>query len=109
MHLTRAFSKGNERVEIFNLGSDDKVTVAQIAEIVSEEMKTPDIEYKFTGGVDGGRGWKGDVKTMQLSIDKLIKTGWKPKQSSRQAVRLAAKALIQENRAAEHARSRLTQ
>jgi UDP-glucose 4-epimerase len=109
MHLTRAFSKGNERVEIFNLGSDDKVTVAQIAEIVSEEMKTLDIEYKFTGGVDGGRGWKGDVKTMQLSIDKLIKTGWKPKQSSRQAVRLAAKALIQENRAAEHARSRLTQ
>jgi len=96
MHLTNSFSHGNKKVEIFNLGSNDKVTVAQIAEIVSEEMKTYKIKCKFTGGVDGGRGWKGDVKTMQLSIDKLIKTGWKPKQSSKHAVRLAAKALILE-------------
>jgi UDP-glucose 4-epimerase len=98
MHLTWAFSKGDERVEIFNLGSDDKVTVAQIAEIVSEEMKTPDIKYKFTGGVEGGRGWKGDVKIMQLSIDKLLRTGWKPRHSSEQAVRLAARALVRENK-----------
>lgn len=97
IHLIDAFSKGNKNVEIFNLGSDDKVTVVQIAEIVAEEMKTHHIKYKFTGGVDGGRGWKGDVKTMQLSIDKLIKTGWKPKQSSEQAVRLAAKTLIHES------------
>jgi UDP-glucose 4-epimerase len=98
MHLTWAFSKGDERVEIFNLGSDDKVTVAQIAEIVSEEMKTPDIKYKFTGGVEGGRGWKGDVKIMQLSIDKLLRTGWKPRHSSEQAVRLAARVLVRENK-----------
>ncbi len=98
MHLTWAFSKGDERVEIFNLGSDDKVTVAQIAEIVSEEMKTPDIKYKFTGGVEGGRGWKGDVKIMQLSIDKLLRTGWKPTHSSEQAVRLAARVLVRENK-----------
>ena len=72
----------------------DKVTVVQIAKTVSEEMNAPNIEYKFTGGVDGGRGWKGDVKIMQLSIDKLVRTGWKPNHSSKQAVKLAAKALI---------------
>jgi len=60
-------------------------------------MNESNIEYKFTGGVDGGRGWKGDVKTMQLSINKLLQTCWKPKYTSRQAVRLAAKALIKEN------------
>jgi UDP-glucose 4-epimerase len=94
MHLTEAFSKGTEKVDVFNVGSRDKVTVAEIAKTVSEEMNRPNIEYKFTGGVDGGRGWKGDVKIMQLSIDKLVRTGWKPRHSSKQAVRLAAKALI---------------
>jgi len=93
MHLTSAFSKGTEKVDVFNVCPNDKITVAQIAKIVSEEMNTPSIKYKFTGGVDGGRGWKGDVKTMQLSIDKLLRTGWKPRHSSKQAVRLAARAL----------------
>jgi UDP-glucose 4-epimerase len=96
-HLTETFSKSTEKVDLFNVGSNDKVTVAQIAKTVSEEMNTSNIEYKFTGGVDGGRGWKGDVKIMQLSIDKLVKTGWKPSHSSKQAVKLTARALIQEN------------
>ena len=93
MHLTNAFSNGIMKVDVFNMGSNDKITVAQIAKIVAEEMNTPNIEYKFTGRVDGGRGWRGDVKTMQLSIDKLLKTGWKPKHTSKQAVRLTAHAL----------------
>jgi len=94
MHLTEVFSKSTERVDVFNVGSNDKVSVAQIAKIVAEEMKTPRITYRFTGGVDGGRGWKGDIKTMQLSIDKLVRTEWKPSYSSKQAVKLATKALI---------------
>ncbi len=93
MHLTSEFLKDTKKIDIFNVGSNDKITVAQIARIVSEEMNVPSIKYKFTGGVDGGRGWKGDVKTMQLSIDKLLGTGWKPRNSSKQAVRLAARAL----------------
>jgi UDP-glucose 4-epimerase len=60
-------------------------------------MKTPHIKFKFTGGVDGGRGWKGDVKTMQLSIDKLVKTGWKLTYTSKQAVKQAAKNLAETN------------
>jgi hypothetical protein len=49
------------------------LTVTQIAKTVAEEMNTPRVKLKFTGGVDGGRGWKGDVKTMQLSIDNSSK------------------------------------
>ena len=43
-------------------------------------------EFHFTGGVDGGRGWKGDVKLMRLSIEKAKKTGWKPKLNSHEAI-----------------------
>lgn len=55
------------------------------------------IHFNLTGGVDGGRGWKSDIKTMQLSIEKALQTGWKPKFTSRQAVELAAKELASES------------
>ena len=48
---------------------------------------------KLTGGVDGGRGWKGDVKNMLLDISKIKSLGWKPKLNSKQAVRKATKHL----------------
>jgi len=95
-HLTGKFNENRKRVDIYNVGSYDKITVKQIAGIIAEEMNTPNIKFKFTGGVEGGRGWKGDVKTMQLSVKKALKTGWKPNFTSRQAVKLAAKATIRE-------------
>jgi UDP-glucose 4-epimerase len=96
VHLTKTFLKGKRKVDVFNVGSNDKITVERIAEIVTEEMGLSSIEYQFTGGVDGGRGWKGDVKTMRLSIDKLLQTAWKPRHTSKQAVKLAARSLIQQ-------------
>lgn len=46
------------RVEVYNAGSLDQVSVVRIAEIVCEEMGLRDVAFRFTGGVDGGRGWK---------------------------------------------------
>ena len=93
MHVTSRFLKSVERVDVFNVGSSDKISVSKIGRIVAEEMNVPGIRLRFTGGVDGGRGWKGDVKTMLLSTDKLSGTGWKVKHTSEQAVRLTARAL----------------
>ena len=93
IHLTNHFFKDDKRVDIFNVGTPDTITVRDIAKIIASATNHPEIEFKFTGGVDGGRGWKGDVKTMQLSITKLLKTGWKPKHNSKQAVELAVKEL----------------
>lgn len=82
------FSEKNakNRVEIFNLGSEDRITVKEIADLVVKGLGLENIEYKFTGGVDGGRGWKGDVKYMLLSIDKIKQLGWKPKYNSKESV-----------------------
>jgi len=92
--LTRRILESKERIEIFNVGSDDQVTVGRIGEVVVEELGLRDVEFVFTGGVDGGRGWRGDVKTMHLSIEKLLETGWKPKLNSEQAVRLAVQKIM---------------
>lgn len=96
MHLTNRFLKSDRRVDIYNIGAFDQVDVKQIAEIVVEEVKLSKVEFAFTGGVDGGRGWLGDVKFMHLSIDKLLQTGWKPRYNSEQAVRRITKDLLGE-------------
>jgi UDP-glucose 4-epimerase len=85
----------DERVEILNIGSEDRVNVMRIAEIVIEEMGLEDVEINLTGGIDGGRGWKGDVKLMQLDMSRLKSLGWSPSLGSAEAVRLAARSLIQ--------------
>ena len=83
-------------VEIFNIGSEDWVDVKTIAKIVVEEMGLKNVSFRFTGGVDGGRGWKGDVKYMLLSIEKLRSLGWKPRFNSAEAVRKTAKEILKE-------------
>jgi UDP-glucose 4-epimerase len=90
------FMKSDQRVDAFNVGSSDQVGVRRIAEIVVEAMRATGVSFEFTGGVDGGRGWFGDVKVMHLSIDKLSKLGWTPKYSSEEAVRAATNELVRE-------------
>jgi UDP-glucose 4-epimerase len=97
VHLTKVFLENSEKVDIYNIGSLDKITVKEIARIVAEEMNQPKIKYRFARKAEGGRGWKGDIKFMQLSIEKLVQTGWKPRHMSRQAVMLAAKELVKEH------------
>ncbi|MEM2915511.1 MAG: UDP-glucose 4-epimerase, partial [Candidatus Bathyarchaeia archaeon] len=66
------------------------------AGIVIEEMSLKDVEIHYTSGVEGGRGWKGDVKEMLLSISKIKRLGWSPKLNSTEAVRQAARDIISE-------------
>ena len=90
--------KSRRKVEIFNIGSEDWINVKRIAEIVTEEMGLKNVSFRFTGGVDGGRGWKGDVKYMLLSIERLKSLGWRPKLNSAEAVRKTAKEILKEGR-----------
>jgi UDP-glucose 4-epimerase len=83
-----------ERIEIFNVGSEDQIEVARIAQVLVEEMELEDVQFKFTGGPDGGRGWVGDVKNMLLEVSKMKSKGWTPKHNSEQSVRLAARQIL---------------
>ena len=95
-HLFMEFTKSNTLIEVYNIGSQDWITVKEIADIVVEEMGLKGVKYRFTGGVEGGRGWRGDVKYMLLDVSKALEKGWRPKHTSQEAVRLAARALIKE-------------
>ena len=82
--------------DIYNIGSLDHITVKTIADAVCEAMGLSDVGYHWTGGVDDGRGWKGDVKVMLLSIDKLLKKGFAPGHDSRGAIYRTARELLAE-------------
>ncbi len=85
----------DEQINVFNIGSEDAVDVTEIANIVARQMGLADVRYRYTGGVDG-RGWKGDVKVMQLSIEKIKRLGWKPLEGSVRAIEVAVKALLKD-------------
>jgi UDP-glucose 4-epimerase len=82
-----------ERFEIFNVGSNDRINVLDIAKIVITELSMNNVSLKFTDGFDG-RGWKGDVKEYLLDSSKLRNLGWKARHNSREAVVLTAHELV---------------
>ena len=92
--LKRFLDEEKRALEVYNVGSLDRVDVRRIAEIITEEMGLQNVAFGFTGGVDGGRGWMGDVKTMLLSVDKLLSLGWKSKLNSEEAVRLSCREFL---------------
>jgi len=88
------WEKKKEKVEIYNVGSEDFIDVKTIANAVCKEMDLDNVEYEWLGKKDE-RGWIGDVKTMLLSIEKLKRRGWKPRYTSEESVRLAAKEILE--------------
>ena len=82
------------KICVYNIGSNDRVDVMSIANAVIDAMALENVEICTTGGVSGGRGWKGDVKKMQLDMSLLNSKGWKAKLSSMKAVRETARSIV---------------
>ena len=97
--ILHTFSKVEEKINVFNLSSGTKLSVQDIVKIILEEMNLKNTKIKYAGGPQGwgGGGWKGDVKIVHYDISKLKKTGWSPKLSSADAVRLAVRGTIENN------------
>lgn len=85
--------KSNDSFNLFNLGSDTSIRVNTIANIVIAGMNLRNVTLKRTGGYGG---WKGDVPVVRLHNSKLMKLGWKPKYSSKEAVTLTTQSLLRE-------------
>jgi len=94
--IFHVLDKESSKYCVYNIGNLDSISVSEIADIVIEEMMLKNVKKKFTGGVEGGRGWVGDVKYMQLDVSKLISSGWMPKLSSKEAVRRACRELLED-------------
>lgn len=83
--------KVNARVNLFNVATDDYVTVHEIADLVVEEMGLKNVQYHFSGG---DRGWKGDVPIVRFDLDRMHSLGWYAKKNSREAIRQSIREML---------------
>lgn len=83
----------SERLNLFNLGSNDTCSVRRIAEIVVRETGCENASIEYTGG---DRGWAGDIPKAMLSINKLTELGFRVNYDSEDAVAHTVRALIGE-------------
>ena len=83
----------NERMNLYNLGSNDTCSVRNIAAIVVRETKCDGASIEYTGG---DRGWAGDIPKAMLAINRLQELGFKVNYDSEEAVAYTARVLIKE-------------
>ena len=79
-----ASSRVSDGFHVWNVSTDDAITVTEIAEISAECLGIglrP--QWEYTGG---DRGWKGDVPVVRLDTARLRGLGWEPRMSCREAV-----------------------
>ena len=77
-----ATEKAKERVNLFNLGTDEYIEVKDSIRFITEAMGVkPSLQF---GG--GSRGWIGDNPFIFLDCSKIRRLGWKPKLTIRQGI-----------------------
>jgi UDP-glucose 4-epimerase len=75
----------NENYNAFLVGVDSNVTVAQIAQIVMDEVGIQ-VPIHYGGNY---KGWKGDVHKYSYDVSRLRLMGWTPHYTAEEAVRKA--------------------
>jgi UDP-glucose 4-epimerase len=76
----------------FNVGTDDYITVKEIAEIVVDSLNLKNVKMNF-GTSD--RGWKGDVPIVRFNSEKIKSLGWKRQYSSKEAIAKSVCSMIE--------------
>ncbi len=82
---------------VFNVATDEYVTVNEVAELAVEVLGLPagQTKFEYTGG---DRGWKGDVPIVRLNSERIRALGWKNKKSCHEALRDSMAAMLVEAR-----------
>lgn len=78
--------------EVFNVATEDVITVKEIAELALEIANLSSETTKIKYG-ESDRGWKADVPQIALNSERLRSLGWSNKFNSREAMRNALIAM----------------
>jgi len=85
-----AADRAHDPVNVFNLGTADRLSVREIAhKVVAAHGGRARIEY--TGGATG---WTGDIPQQLLAVDRIRALGWTAKRTSVEAVDLTIAEMV---------------
>lgn len=85
-----SIKNSNQKINIYNLGHDNYITVKQSIKIILETMN-----YKPRLIYSGGKsGWVGDLPFVFLDNSKIKRKGWKPKFLIHESVKHTTKWLL---------------
>tara|TARA_B100000902_G_scaffold63658_1_gene70406 strand:- start:991 stop:1968 length:978 start_codon:yes stop_codon:yes gene_type:complete len=87
-----ALEKSFEKLQIYNLSTDDAITVKDIAKLVVSKMGN---KTKIIYG-NTNYGWRGDVPKISLSSEKIKKMGWNPNYTTREAMKVSIDCMLNE-------------
>jgi len=90
-----AYERAGEGFNVFNVASEDWITVRDVVQVILKELGLESIEVVYKP-VLHGIGWPGDVKKIAHKIDRLKALDFRPTMNSREAVARAVNALIDE-------------
>ncbi len=84
-----ALENANEKINLFNVGSEETIAVKQIAEIVAEEMKLRP-EFILEAKKEG---WPGDQTQITLDTKKINALGWHNRYSQEETIKIATRQI----------------
>ena len=79
-------NKQTTNLEVYNIGTNDYVTVRDIAKIVLNSLDLEDTKINYG---EESFGWVGDVPIVSFSSEKIRSLGWKNKYTTYKAIERA--------------------
>jgi UDP-glucose 4-epimerase len=92
-----AYRNAQPAFDVYNVATGDYITVSEIAELVVECLGLNRDSVRLRYG-NSPRGWEGDIPVVRLSTDHIRALGWRPRRSSREAVRHSIMTMIEDFR-----------
>jgi UDP-glucose 4-epimerase len=81
--------------DVFNVASNDYITVKQIADLALDVLNIKQENIKLNFGLNN-RGWKGDVPKIYFNTTKINERGWRAIYDSSEAIKLSLIAMNDE-------------
>lgn len=89
--MFKVIEKSKSQTNIYNIGHSDLLTISEIVATILQTLNLNSVKKVWLGKESN---WKGDNEFVLLSIDKLIKIGWRPKKSIKEAIAETVSYLI---------------
>jgi len=90
-----ADEKEKKLFNVYNVATEDYITVSEIAElaVTALNLKQTLPKFVYTGG---SRGWKGDVPVVRLNTEKIKTLGWRCRKNCREAITASINSLAED-------------